>query len=354
MTRSIDNLPHFSPESDQAPSGGVAKQSEPALSVLARSFPDPDTLSSDSTSSLREQLRLVNQRIDDYIATDTLVVEKCENQKRPLAEPSRSPPFGLPRRRMERGEQIIPRLPNVLLNSTQTKIFLHIREKGLLKTPNPLRSRAKDRDRKCYYRFHRDYGHDTEECYDLKDQIEDLIHRGHLDRYIMKPCEPSLHSKGPVERHIDVIVGGPTAGGVSSSTRKAYARAEVQKRPRPRSDPRFTFESESDYPDHKDALVVTARIANASVMRIMIDTGSSTDILYLDAFHKLRMTNWDLIAMTSTLIGVTGDAIIPVGIITLPVTFDDEPRTKTLMVYFMMVDLPSAYNVIIKQQPSTS
>ncbi|RWW72518.1 hypothetical protein BHE74_00019703 [Ensete ventricosum] len=66
-------------------------------------------------------------------------------------------------------------------------------------------------------------------------------------------------------------------------------------------------------------------------MRIMIDTGSSTDILYLDAFHKLRMTNRDLVAMTSTLTGFIDDAIIPVGIVTLPVTFNDEPRTKTLM-----------------------
>ncbi|RRT76595.1 hypothetical protein B296_00004599 [Ensete ventricosum] len=210
-----------------------------------------------------------------------------------------------------------------------------------------MRSRAEDRDRRRYCRFHRDYGHDTEECFDLKNQIEDLIRRGHLDRYIMKPHEPSLCPKGPVERQVDIIVGGPGAGGVSSSTRKAYALAKVQKMPRPRSDPGITFESESEYLDHDDTLVVTGRIANARVRRIMIDTGSSIDILYLDAFHKLGMTNRDLIPMTSTLIGFTGDVITLVGVATLPVTFDDEPRTKTFMVPFMMVDLPSAYNVII-------
>ncbi|RWW09322.1 hypothetical protein GW17_00027184 [Ensete ventricosum] len=90
-----------------------------------------------------------------------------------------------------------------------------------------------------------------------------------------------------------------------------------------------------------------ARIANACVRRIMIDTGSATDILYFDAFHKLEMTNQDLIPMTSTLIGFTGDVITPVDVATLPVTFGDEPRTKTLMVHFMVVDLPSTYNVII-------
>ncbi|RRT67086.1 hypothetical protein B296_00003997 [Ensete ventricosum] len=82
--------------------------------------------------------------------------------------------------------------PNILVNSTRIKIFLQIREKGLLKTPNSMRTRAEEHDRGCYYRFHRDYGHNTEECYDLKNQIEDLIRRGHLDRFVRKSCEPSL------------------------------------------------------------------------------------------------------------------------------------------------------------------
>ncbi|RWW53010.1 hypothetical protein BHE74_00040535 [Ensete ventricosum] len=171
-----------------------------------------------------------------------------------------------------------------------------------------MRSRAEDRDHRCYCRFHRNYGHDTEECYDLKNQIEDLICHGHLDRYKMKLHELSLHPKGP-------------------------------KRPRARSDPGIIFESESEYPDHDDALVVTAHIANARIRRIMI--------LYLDIFYKLGMTNRDLIPMTSILIGFTGDIITPVGVATLPVTFGDEPRTKTFMVPFMVVDLPLAFYVII-------
>ncbi|RRT58081.1 hypothetical protein B296_00006103 [Ensete ventricosum] len=95
---------------------------------------------------------------------------------------------------------------------------------------------------------------------------------------------PISPSKGPVERQIDVIVGGSTVGGDSSSTRKAYARVEVQKRPQARCDPEITFESESEYPNHDDALVITARIVNARVKRIMIEIGSSADILYLEAF----------------------------------------------------------------------
>ncbi|RWW20857.1 hypothetical protein GW17_00015011 [Ensete ventricosum] len=62
----------------------------------------------------------------------------------------------------------------------------------------------------CYYRFHHDYKHDIEECYDLKNHIKDLIHHGHLDQDIRKSREPSHYPKGLVERHIDIIVGGPS------------------------------------------------------------------------------------------------------------------------------------------------
>ncbi|RRT66608.1 hypothetical protein B296_00009514 [Ensete ventricosum] len=84
------------------------------------------------------------QRANQYITVETMVAEKHEDHKHPQGEPSRGPPFGLSRRRVERDEQAMPRPPNVLLNSTQMEIFLQIREKGLLKTPNLLRSRAED------------------------------------------------------------------------------------------------------------------------------------------------------------------------------------------------------------------
>ncbi|RZS08873.1 hypothetical protein BHM03_00039911 [Ensete ventricosum] len=61
-----------------------------------------------------------------------------------------------------------PNSSNILLNFTRTEIFLQIQEKGLLKTPNSMRTRAKERDRGRFYRFYHNYGHDIEECYDLK------------------------------------------------------------------------------------------------------------------------------------------------------------------------------------------
>nr|XP_009413942.1 PREDICTED: uncharacterized protein LOC103995141 [Musa acuminata subsp. malaccensis] len=77
-----------------------------------------------------------------------------------------------------------------------------------------------------------------------------------------------------------------------------------------------------------------------------MDTGSSADMLYLDAFRKLDLTDEDLKPMASVLTGFTGDSISPLGTTALPVTIEEEPRAKTIMTTFMVVNLPSAYNVI--------
>ncbi|RWW48723.1 hypothetical protein BHE74_00045179 [Ensete ventricosum] len=337
VTQPVYNLPRFPPESDQAPLGNAARRPTSIAIASVHSLPDPDILSSDSTDSLRAQLRLMSQRIDDVHKTMRMKDERGESplygspfiqeiQDTPIPQHFRLPtleaydggsdpmehvvtfwrmteadhcitprdeakgrraPRPVPRP-FHRGDQGHSRRTPVVGypgfhdqdQAFSPLLVAHgIREKGLLKTPNPMRNRAKEWDCGCYCRFHYDYGHDTEECYDLKNQNEDLICRGHLDRYIRKPHEPSLRPKGPVERQVYVIIGGLTAGGDNSSARKAYARAKVQKRPQARDDPGITFESESEYQDHDDALVIMTRIANARVRRIMIDTRSSVDIL---------------------------------------------------------------------------
>ncbi|RRT49310.1 hypothetical protein B296_00052501 [Ensete ventricosum] len=53
---------------------------------------------------------------------------------------------------------------------------------------------------------------------------------------------------------------------------------------------------------------------------------SSTDVLYLDGFQKLDITEKDLNFTTSTLTEFTEDSISPLGTIALLVTILEEPR----------------------------
>jgi len=52
--------------------------------------------------------------------------------------------------------------------------------------PSKLKGDPNKRYRDKYCRFHRDHGHDTADCYDLKQQIEALIRQGKLQRFVNK------------------------------------------------------------------------------------------------------------------------------------------------------------------------
>ncbi|RWW64280.1 hypothetical protein BHE74_00028492 [Ensete ventricosum] len=110
-----------------------------------------------------------------------LVVGKCGDHKRPHAEKSCGYPSKTMRRHPDRPEPSYPRPPPPLLNSTRIKILLQIKEKGLLRMPNPLKGPRELRDQAKYYRFHRDYDHDMEDCHDLCNQIESSFIMGTSD-----------------------------------------------------------------------------------------------------------------------------------------------------------------------------
>ncbi|RZR94831.1 hypothetical protein BHM03_00023593 [Ensete ventricosum] len=153
-----------------------------------------------------------------------------------------------------------------------------------------------------------------------------------------------------MEKQIDIIIGGPASGSNSSSARRAYVRAEFGKRPAHEKDIDITFRSgNEEYLYHDDALMISIRMANACIKRVMIDTGCSADILYFDVFQKLGLTDKDFVSLTSALTGFTGEFVSPMGAVTIPVTFGEEPRSKTLIVSFMVVKFPSVYNVIIRR-----
>ena len=71
---------------------------------------------------------------------------------------------------------------------------------------------------------------------------------------------------------------------------------------------------------HCDALVIKAMIANNNVHRILVDNGSSVDILYVQAFERMGLKVSDLKPSPNLVYGLTGDSVVPLGVISLPMT----------------------------------
>ena len=120
------------------------------------------------------------------------------------------------------------------------KILAQIKDEHYLKWPRPLYSLPNVHDKNKYCRFHKDHGHYTEDCRDLKEQIEELICKGKLQKFVKKG-EPSRsrdnnkihHESSPRDENytfqhppsvigeIKMIIGGPSIGGSFRSLRKA-------------------------------------------------------------------------------------------------------------------------------------
>ncbi|KAF5455051.1 hypothetical protein F2P56_024666 [Juglans regia] len=148
---------------------------------------------------------------------------------------------------------------------------------------------------------------------------------------------------------------------MTSSARKAHARRaryeEVFSAQRPSSNNRdpsgeyLIMFSEEDGEGlsrpHDDALVVTSQISNYRTKRVLIDNGSSADILFWEAFIKMEITPDRLRPAPTPLKGSTGDTIQPIGVITLFVLVGTTPKTTSFMINFLVVKAPSSYNMIL-------
>lgn len=66
------------------------------------------------------------------------------------------------------------------------KILMQIEDEPGLRWPKLLSSSSKKWDMKKYCRFHKDPGHYTNQCRDLKEQIEELIQKGKLQKFVKR------------------------------------------------------------------------------------------------------------------------------------------------------------------------
>ncbi|GAA0171350.1 hypothetical protein LIER_25401 [Lithospermum erythrorhizon] len=94
---------------------------------------------------------------------------------------------------------------------------------------------------------------------------------------------------------------------------------------------------------HHDPLVIAPIIANFMVERMLIDTGSSTDIFYLSTFDKLRLPRSLIKPLHTPLTGFTGHTIHSVGEVTLDFTVEKGTKVSTIRVQFTVVDLEDSY-----------
>ena len=95
--------------------------------------------------------------------------DERRGQKR--ERPDRRSNDGL-KKKEDRGPRMVKFTPLIM---PVDKILTQIKDEHYLKWPRPLHSSPNICDKNKYCRFHKDHGHNTKDCRDLKEQVEELI-----------------------------------------------------------------------------------------------------------------------------------------------------------------------------------
>ena len=154
-----------------------------------------------------------------------------------------------------------------------------------------------------------------------------------------------------------MISRGFSGGGEFTSARKAHLRniksgetLEVRAVSKlPRLDTTITL-SDSDMEGcqhpHDDPLVIRAIVVNKTVHRVLIDNGSSADIIFASAFDKMGIGREKLEPVSAHLLGFSKEKVLPLRSTQLVLTLGNPPCKATTSVKFLIIDAPSAYNII--------
>ncbi|KAM1300124.1 hypothetical protein PS1_011499 [Malus domestica] len=210
-----------------------------------------------------------------------------------------------------------------------------------------------------FYCYHEHNGHDGDKCITICDHIEALAREGKIDQFLRHPLRGNRN-----QWQVNVIYSISGGIPISESSNMAMKNSECAlrsghqvfhvedirggKHQKPNWDLICFYPEEERwiiYP-HNDPLIVEAHIANFEVRRILVDTGASVNIMFAEAFRALNVAEHLLDRLISPLISFSGDIVQPLGSIHLPFTIGTGPYTSTITTNFLVVDCPTAYNVI--------
>ena len=71
---------------------------------------------------------------------------------------------------------------------------------------------------------------------------------------------------------------------------------------------------------------------------MLIDNGSSVDILFMDTFARLKIEGATLTPTRTSLYGFAGECVRAIGTVCLQITVEDGLERVTRMVEFIVVD----------------
>ncbi|XP_057720059.1 uncharacterized protein LOC130934515 [Arachis stenosperma] len=251
------------------------------------------------------------------------------------------------------------------------EVYQQIAEKGILPKPRALKDRTGG-NKNLYCDYHKGYGHQTQDCFDLKDALEQAIREGNLAAFSHLIREPRRRYRDQDEEakarstrrrqepeggdHGLTVINVVTAKNAAPKSRSAHKKdakvltissPPVQNTKKP---PSISFGPEdqwfSDAPENPP-MVITARVGTGLVKRILIDTGADSNIMFRNVFDALGLKDADLTTHQHGVIGLGDHFIKPEGVISLPISVGQLQGRRSAMAEFVILRDSTAYNIIL-------
>ena len=241
------------------------------------------------------------------------------------------------------------------------QVLEKVKNESFFKWPNKMIGNPEKRNRYLYCQYHRAHGHTTEDCRSLWDHLDQLVQEGKLKQLLHHSSSLGGQTDTRPEREnpsrpplgtINVIFAAPGKMGlypfrVMFVACLSFEDGNHESKKARLDRPLVMGFSDEDkigtIQPHDDALVIILRIRGYDVKRVMVDQGSTAEIMYHDLFKGLNLRAEDLTPYNFLLVSFVGKVIIQRGQIRLPV----QTGSEMVEVDFIIVDAYSPYTAIV-------
>ncbi|XP_071739379.1 uncharacterized protein [Rutidosis leptorrhynchoides] len=220
------------------------------------------------------------------------------------------------------------------LIKTPKEILATEKAANKFKSPGKMSNRGRNRDMTKFCDFHNDFGHNTDECFNLKIAIEEAVNSGKLSHLIKGIREPK--KERVQEKKIEDMRQEAKNAILAIDSHQPYKKRERCRFVREWIEvpfPALDTICPSDLPVN-----INGKIFNREVRRIYLDSGSACDVMYERCFLRLSPAiRARLGAPRVPLVGFSGERCWPIGEIDLEFTTGEPPLARTETIDFVVV-----------------